>query len=29
MKEFYETHDSVEVHITNDDYDDSICVDAY
>lgn len=30
LKEFYETHDSVEVHITNDGYDDdSMCVDAY
>lgn len=29
LKEFYETHDSVEVHISNDGYDDSICVDVY
>ena len=29
LKEFYETHDSVEVHITNDGYDDSMYVNAY
>ena len=30
MKEFYETHDSAEVHITNDGYDDDrMCVDVY
>ena len=30
LKEFYKTHDSVEVHITNDGYDDDrMCVDVY
>lgn len=28
LKEFYETHDSVEVYITND-YDDGMCVDVF
>ena len=29
LKEFYETHDSVEVYITNDGYDDGMCVDVF
>ena len=29
LKEFYETHDSVEVYFTNDGYDDGMCVDVF
>ena len=29
LKEFYETHDSVEVYFTNDDYDDGMHVDVF